>query len=93
MNKFELGQVMMTAEVTAEFKENKEFRKESDKVAGLTGELVRGARDIKMLYAKESFMKNLDDKIMLQNEKNFEMRNIDMNYNLFIGYAKTIFEI
>ena len=71
---------------------DKEFRRESDKVAGLTGELVRGARDIKMLYAKESFMKNLDDKIMLQNEKNFEMRNIDMNYNLFIGYAKTIFE-
>ena len=71
---------------------DKEFRKESDKVAGLTGELVRGARDIKMLYAKESFMKNLDDKIIVQNEKNFEMRNIDMNYNLFIGYAKSIFE-
>ena len=71
---------------------DKEFRKESDKVAGLTGELVRGARDIKMLYAKESFMENLDDKIIVQNEKNFEMRNIDMNYNLFIGYAKSIFE-
>lgn len=71
---------------------DKEFRRESDKVAGLTGELVRGARDIKMLYAKESFMKNLDEKIMFQNEKNFEMRNIDMNYNLFIGYAKTLFE-
>jgi len=71
---------------------DKEFRKESDKVAGLTGELVRGARDIKMLYAKESFMKNLDEKILIQNEKNFEMRNIDMNYNLFIGYTKIIFE-
>ena len=71
---------------------DKEFRRESDNVAGLTGELVRGARDIKMLYAKESFMKNLDDKIIVQNEKNFEMRNIDMNYNLFIGYAKSIFE-
>ena len=71
---------------------DKEFRKESDKVAGLTGELVRGARDIKMLYAKESFMKNLDEKIIIQNEKNFEMRNIDMNYNLFIGYIKMILE-
>lgn len=71
---------------------DKEFRKESDKVAGLTGELVRGARDIKMLYAKESFMKNLDEKIVIQNEKNFEMRNIDMNYNLFIGYIKIILE-
>lgn len=71
---------------------DKEFRKESDKVAGLTGELVRGARDIKMLYAKESFMKNLDEKIVIQNEKNFEMRNIDMNYNLFIGYIKMTLE-
>ncbi len=71
---------------------DKEFRKESDKVAGLTGELVRGARDIKMLYAKESFIKNLDEKIAIQNEKNFEMRNIDMNYSLFIGYIKMILE-
>lgn len=71
---------------------DKEFRKESDTVAGLTGELVRGARDIKMLYAKDSFMKNLSEKIIIQNEKNFEMRNIDMNYNLFIGYAKSFFE-
>ena len=71
---------------------DKEYRKASDKVAGLTGELVRGARDIKMLYAKESFMKNLYEKIVIQNEKNFEMRNIDMNYSLFIGYIKMILE-
>lgn len=71
---------------------DKEFRKESDRVAGLTGELVRGARDIKMLYAKDSFMKNLDERIIDQNEKNFEMRNIDMNYNLFIGYIKIVLE-
>ena len=72
---------------------DKEFRKESDKVAGLTGELVRGARDIKMLYAKESFMKNLDEKILIQNEKNFEMRNIDIYYNLFINYIEMILEL
>jgi ABC-type multidrug transport system fused ATPase/permease subunit len=71
---------------------DKEFRRESDRVAGLTGELVRGARDIKMLHAKESFMENLDNKIIIQNEKNFEMRNIDMTYNLFIGYAKSLLE-
>lgn len=71
---------------------DREYRKESDKVAGLTGELVRGARDIKMLYAKESFMKNLDEKIVIQNEKHFEMRNVDMTYNLFIGYLKIFLE-
>lgn len=71
---------------------DREYRKESDVVAGLTGELVRGARDIKMLYAKESFMKNLDEKIAIQNDKHFEMRNIDMNYNLVIGYIKIFLE-
>ena len=72
---------------------DREYRKQSDIVAGLTGELVRGARDIKMLYAKESFMKNLDDKIIVQNEKNFEMRNIDMNYSLFISFIKTFLDL
>ena len=47
-----------------------------------------------MLYERknieESFMKNLDEKIVIQNEKNFEMRNIDMNYNLFIGYTGSL---
>lgn len=71
---------------------DREYRKESDVVAGLTGELVRGTRDIKMLYAKESFMKNLDEKIAIQNDKHFEMRNIDMNYNLVIGYIKIFLE-
>lgn len=71
---------------------DKEFREQSDKVAGLTGELVRGARDIKMLFAKDSFMKKLDSNIREQGELNFAMRNIDMSYNLFIDVVKDIFE-
>ncbi len=71
---------------------DKEFREQSDKVAGLTGELVRGARDIKMLFAKDSFMKKLDSNIREQSELNFAMRNIDMSYNLFIDVVKDIFE-
>ena len=70
----------------------KEFKKASDEVAGLTGELVRGARDIKMLYAKDSFMNCLDDKIINQNERCFEMRNIDIKYSLFVGYIKILLE-
>ena len=73
-------------------KKDVEFRNQSDKVAGLTGELVRGARDIKMLYAKESFMAELDKNIKLQSEKNFEMRNTDMGFNLVIDLLKDLFE-
>lgn len=73
-------------------KKDVEFRKQSDKVAGLTGELVRGARDIKMLFAKESFMMELDNNLVLQSEKNFEMRNTDMGFNLVIDLLKDLFE-
>lgn len=71
---------------------DKEFRHQSDIVAGLTGELVRGARDIKMLFAKDSFMKELDNNVKRQSELNFEMRNTDMGYNLLIDIIKDIFE-
>ena len=74
-------------------KKDIEFRNQSDKVAGLTGELVRGARDIKMLFAKESFMKELDKNVGLQSEKNFEMRNTDMGFNLVIDLLKDLFEL
>ena len=73
-------------------KKDIEYRNQSDKVAGLTGELVRGARDIKMLYAKESFMVELDKNIKLQSEKNFEMRNTDMDFNFVIALLKDFFE-
>lgn len=73
-------------------KKDIEFRDQCDKVAGLSGELVRGARDIKMLFAKESFMKELDKNIKLQSEKNFEMRNTDMGFNLVIDLLKDLFE-
>ena len=42
---------------------DKEFRKKNEKVSGFIGELVRGARDIKMLNAEKSFMKELRLKI------------------------------
>ena len=73
-------------------KKEKEFRRESDNVSGLASELVRGTRDIKMLYAKESFMNKLDEKIIIQNNKFFEKRNIDMKYELYIGWIKNILE-
>lgn len=70
----------------------KEFRAESDNVTGFTTELVRGSRDIKMLYAKDNFMNKLNEKILKQNDKFFEKRNIDIKYNLYIGFIKSMFE-
>lgn len=71
---------------------DKLYRNQSEKVSGLTGELIRGSRDIKMLFAKDSFMKEFDNNINSQSELNFEMRNADMHYNLIIDSIKDVFE-
>jgi len=71
---------------------DKTYRNQSEKVAGLTGELVRGSRDIKMLNAKNSFMVELEQNIDKQNQDCFNMRNVDMNYNLVIEVLTGVFE-
>ena len=93
---FLLASIILTIlhylKVEAVGKKEKEFRNQSDKVAGLTGELVRGARDIKMLFAKESFMKELDSNVTIQSQKNFDVRNTQMAYIFIINVLKSIFE-
>ena len=44
-------------------KEDKKYRIQREKTSSLIGELVRGIRDIKMLYAKESFVEEIDENI------------------------------
>ena len=61
---------------------DKEFRKKNEKVSGFIGELVRGARDIKMLNAEKSFMKELDVKVKDLNQQRYSMGKTDRNYSL-----------
>ena len=68
------------------------FRKQRDKTAGLSTELIRGVRDIKMLNAKQSFMNNLEDNIDDLSQKQFKMRNVEMDYNCLIGIVQSAFE-
>ncbi len=72
---------------------DKEKRKAQEKVTGLTSELIRGIRDIKMLNAKDSFIKVLNGNIKNKNEKYLEMRNLDIAYNLVIDSLTTLFEL
>ena len=68
------------------------FRKQRDKTTGITTELIRGVRDIKMLNAKESFMINLEENIDELSKTQFAMRNTEMNFNCLIGILQSIFE-
>ena len=67
-------------------------KKQNDKVSGTISELVRGARDIKMLNAKKSFLSNLNYNIKLQNDYHIDVRNVDIKYNCIIGLINTFFE-
>ena len=73
-------------------KKDIQFRSKSENVSGLIGELVRGIKDIKMLNAKKSFMIKLQENIIDQNQKRFEMVKINMIYKYIIDTLKAIFE-
>ena len=68
------------------------FRKQKDKTTGIVTELIRGIRDIKMLNAKDSFVNNLEDNINELTNRQFNVRNVDINYNCIIGSLKSVFE-
>ena len=73
-------------------KKDIQFRNKSEGVSSLIGELVRGIKDIKMLNAKKSFMVKLQENIIDQNQKRFEMVKINMIYKYVIDTLKAIFE-
>lgn len=71
---------------------DKSFRKKNEKVSGFIGELVRGARDIKMLNAERSFMKELTAKINELNDDRYTMGKTDRNYALIRGTLMDLFD-
>ncbi len=59
---------------------DKIFREKNEKVSGFVGELVRGIRDIKMLNAEDSFMKELHFKVRDVNGARYDMGDVDRRY-------------
>lgn len=74
-------------------KEDKKYRIQREKTSSLIGELVRGIRDIKMLYAKESFVEEIDENIDNLTYSQFALRNTEINYNCMINVAYDFCEI
>ncbi len=73
--------------------EDKKYRKQREKTGSLIGELVRGIRDIKMLYAKDSFMEAIDKDIDNLTNSQFSFRNVEINYNCIIDIIYDLCEI
>lgn len=73
--------------------QDKKYRRQSEKTNGLVSELVRGIRDIKMLFAKDSFLDEIDRNIDDLTKSQFTLRNTEINYNCFISSMYDIFEL
>ena len=71
---------------------DKLFRKENEQVSGFVGELVRGVRDIKMLSAEKSFIKELNDKLKHLNQTRYSMGQVNRNYSFLTGFLRDFFD-
>ena len=71
-------------------KDDEMARKAKDSVSSFTGELVRGARDIKMLNSENDFMKEMKHRIQDYNEKRIRMQNVSWNYRVFSYWVTNI---
>lgn len=67
-------------------KNDKEYRKSNDTMTGFTGEIVRGAEDIKMLNGEESFLKELRNKFETLNIERYKMENTNLSYLIVRWY-------
>ena len=60
---------------------DKEFRKETERVTGFVGEIVRGIRDIKMLHSEGSFSSELHSQVEELNQTRYQMMHVNNKYN------------
>ncbi len=71
---------------------DKVARKKNEKITSFIGEIVRGARDIKMLNSEESFMTELHNKSVDYNDIRYQMNYNNRKYSLitdityWVGY-------
>mgnify|MGYP002853256337 FL=1 len=72
---------------------DKIYRKKHENVSGFIGELVRGVRDIKMLNAEESFMSELQDKVVDLNQSRYKMASTNRNYSLLKSTYHDLFDM
>ena len=69
---------------------DKIYRVKNERVSGLVGELVRGARDIKMLNSENDFMSELNSKIDSTNRERYSMNKKTFGWNLLIFHVHDI---
>ena len=74
-------------------KKNIEYKECEDEVSSLTGELVRGIKDIKILNSEKSFMQIFNQKIDGMSNKLYQVRDITIHYDAIINTLNDFFVI
>ena len=64
---------------------DKKLRKEREKTSSFTTEIIRGARDVRMLNAEKNFLKEFRQKIVSLNNSNYKMGQDSRKFFLIRG--------
>lgn len=80
---FSIRLIIETIRINKYNKNDKEYRKENDEITGFSGELVRGAKDIKMLNGESSFLNELKNKFVSLNFMHYKKESTNLIYLLF----------
>lgn len=80
-----------SANINYEF--NKVIKKKREKVSGFTSELVRGAKDIKILNAESSFVKKADELITDVNTYSYNTFRVKSKLRLINGNVRDLLDL
>ena len=76
--------------LSKQYEVKKTLKKIQEKKTGLTGELVRGIRDIKVLNANDTILRQTYDKIVEASNEEIKLLNIKRLYDYFQNHIKAI---
>ena len=89
-NKLPIRFVIEILRINTYNKNDKEYRKNNDALTGFTGEIVRGAEDIKMLNGETSFLTELKRRFENLNNEKYGMENTNLSFLLCRWYWNQI---
>ena len=74
-------------------KNKKEIKKKREKITGFASELVRGARDIKMLNSEKPFIKKVDEYLDTYHDFRYKMYRKNRLYIFFRGSIRDLMDM
>jgi len=80
-------------EIKKYFEIDKTYRKMNERNTGLTTELIRGIRDIKVLNAGTTFLEKVKNKLSASNQERYKMSSVMRKYRWLVGTFKDILNL